>query len=172
MEQKQKQKLRLDRIGLICGCLLLLLAVVCILYANRPAVAGDRDSEIPETALTLEGTAEGRNGPVRVEVVADSERIYRVRVLEHQETEGIGSEAIYYMPEKIYSTQSLRFDDVKVDGVSGATVSSKAVNTAVINALDSGDIRLATFDAWSRRRCSARSRTWRSSRAMTAISMC
>ncbi len=147
MEQKQKQKLRLDRIGLICGCLLLLLAVVCILYANRPAVAGDRDSEIPETALTLEGTAEGRNGPVRVEVVADSERIYRVRVLEHQETEGIGSKAIYYMPEKIYSTQSLRFDDVKVDGVSGATVSSKAVNTAVINALDSGDIRLATFDA-------------------------
>ena len=127
MEQKQKQKLRLDRIGLICGCLLLLLAVVCILYANRPAVAGDRDSEIPETALTLEGTAEGRNGPVRVEVVADSERIYRVRVLEHQETEGIGSKAIEQLPALIVEANGIE----GVDGVSGASVTSKAIFTAM-----------------------------------------
>ena len=148
MEKKQKQNKRLDRIGLICGCLLLALAVLCILYAHRPAVAGVRDSEIPEGALTLEGTAEGRNGPVRVQVIADNERIYRVRVLEHQETEGIGSEAIYRMPEKIIATQSLRFDDVEIDGVTGATVSSKAVNNAVINALDSGDLQLRNFDAY------------------------
>jgi nitrite reductase (cytochrome c-552) len=148
MDKKQKQKKRLDQIGLICGCLLLILAVVCILYANRPAVAGVRDSEIPESALTLEGSAEGRNGPVRVQVVADNEQIYRVRVLEHQETEGIGSEAIYRMPEKIIATQSLRFDDVEIDGVTGATVSSKAVNNAVINALDSGELQLRNFDAY------------------------
>ena len=135
MDKKQKEQTRLDRIGIACGVLLVLLAIFSIISSNAMPVAGVKDSEIPENAVTLTGTAPGRNGDVTVEVIADQGRIYRIKVLDHQETEGIGSEAIKQLPAAIFQSQDLR----EVDAVSGATISSTAVKQAVVNALNSNE---------------------------------
>ena len=96
---------------------------------------------IPEDAQTLTGTAQGRNGPVEVKVVADSGKIYSVVVTNHEETEGIGTEAVTGIPPEIIRTQSLQ-----VDAVSAATVTSDAIKNAVRAALASGGIDAAVFD--------------------------
>ena len=98
MDKKKKKQQRLDRIGIACGILLVVLAIFSIVSGNKTPVAGVKDSEIPESAVTLTGTADGRNGPVTVEVVADTEKIYRIAVTEHQETEGIGDQAVKNLP--------------------------------------------------------------------------
>ena len=144
MDKKQKQK-QLDRIGIACGVLLLAVAILSTVLSKVSPTSGVKDSQIPDTAVTLTGTAPGRNGDVTVEVVADQERIYRVKVLEHQETEGIGSEAVKQLPAQIFQTQDLR----QVDAVSGATISSTAIKDAVVDALSQNDagINPKTFGA-------------------------
>ena len=87
MSKKRKS----DIIGIICGIIVLLALVMDIISAN--AVKSVGDGKIPKGALTLTGSAAGRNGPVEVEVVADAQRIYRIKVLKHEETEGIGDVA-------------------------------------------------------------------------------
>ncbi len=138
-DKKKKQKL-LDTIGIGCGVLLVLIAVISIIVSKLPASAGVKDKEIPSTALTLEGTAPGRNGDVTVRVVADENMLYQIKVIDQQETQGIGSEAVKRLPASIFQAQSL-----KVDAVSGATISSEAIKTAIISALESGGIKPAIF---------------------------
>ena len=89
---------------------------------------------------TLTASAEGRNGEIAVEVVADADEIYSVTVTAHQETEGIGSVAVAEIPAAIVKAQSL-----EVDSISGATVSSEAIKEAVALALASGGIDAASF---------------------------
>ena len=64
MDKKKKKQKRYDRIGIACGILLVVLAIFCIVAGNAAPVAGVKDSEIPENAVTLTGSADGRNGPV------------------------------------------------------------------------------------------------------------
>lgn len=97
--------------------------------------------EIPADALIATGTAVGNNGDVTVEVAADAERIYSVKVTGHQETKGIGDKAAEQIPAAIVSGQSLR-----VDAVSGATVTSDAIVEAVKAALLSAGIDAAVYD--------------------------
>ena len=82
---------------------------------------------------TYEGTAEGHNGPVTVEVILADGKITEVNVLEHEETEGASDPAIEQVPADIVEYQS-----TKVDIVSGVTYSSNAIMDAVENALDLG----------------------------------
>ena len=89
---------------------------------------------------TLTASAEGRNGEIAVQVVADADEIYSVTVTAHQETEGIGSVAVAEIPAAIVKAQSL-----EVDSISGATVSSEAIKEAVALALASGGIDAASF---------------------------
>ena len=98
------------------------------------------EGDLPASAQLLKGTAEGRSGPIEVEIAADEERIYRIKVVSHSETEGIGSLAIEKIPDLICESQSL-----KVDAVSGATISSNGVKAAVLNALLSGGIDPSVF---------------------------
>lgn len=105
--------------------------------------AGVSDKEIPKGAVRLSGTAQGQNGPITVEVIADSDRIYRVAVTEHTETEGIGGEAAKIIPKRIYQAQN-----ASVDAVTGATVSSRAICQAVINALSSDAAWTAKIYPW------------------------
>ena len=90
---------------------------------------------------TLTGTADGRNGPVKVEVVADENEIYSVTVVAQTETDGIGSMAIEQLPDAIVEQQS-----ILVDSVSSATVTSEAIKAAVAAALTSGGIDTAKFE--------------------------
>lgn len=81
-------------------------------------------------AGTYTGTAEGKNGPVTVEVVLSADKIESVTVKEHSETTGISDPAIENIPGRIVEAQS-----TAVDGESGATITSDAVKAAVDDAL-------------------------------------
>ncbi len=132
-EKIKRAERRADVIGILCGVLVLVIAAFCIISARFIGRAGVKDSEVPGNAVKLTGTASGRNGPITVTVVTDGEKIYQIWVVDHEETESIGTEAIKYLPARIYEAQSLN-----VDAVSGATMSSKGIKNAVMNALESG----------------------------------
>ena len=128
-----------DIIGIAAGILLLVVCILSVVINNQPSVAGA--AEIPDTAVTAEGTAQGRNGPITVSVTADENAIYQIEVLEQEETEGIGSVAVTEMPSRIFQTQSLQ-----AEAVSGATITSDALVEAVRNALTNAGLDPTVFD--------------------------
>ncbi len=75
---------------------------------------------------TYTGTADGRNGPVTVEVAIAGDAIESVSVIDHVETEGVGTLAVDAIPGAIVEAQSLG-----VDAVAGATLTSDAILAAV-----------------------------------------
>ena len=79
-------------------------------------------------------TAEGKGigGKVPVEVSIKGGVISEVAVGDNSETQGIGSKAIEQLPAKIVEANGTE----GVDGVSGATVTSKAIFTAVDDCLE------------------------------------
>ncbi len=102
----------------------LILAVMMLLTLVVPAYADD--------AQTATGKGTGIDGEVIVEVKADANTIYEVTVLQQNETPGIGSVAVEKLPGAIVEANS-----IEVDGISGATVTSTAIKTAVTEALTS-----------------------------------
>lgn len=68
----------------------------------------------------------GRNGDVPVTVEFSETAIIKITVGEHMETPGLGDAAITGLPERILLAQN-----VDVDNVSGATVTSEAIREAV-----------------------------------------
>lgn len=108
---------------------------------TRPATVGASKKEIPDHAVTLTGAGSGMNGDVEVEVVATPEKIYKITILNHKETPNIGTLAVDAIPQSIHDTQNLN-----VDGVSGATITSDAIKEGIRNALISGDIDPVTFE--------------------------
>ena len=94
-----------------------LLSLVLLLTA-LPALA--------YTAGTYSATAQGNNGPIEVSVTFDGERITGVAVTAHSETPGIAEAPIEKIPAAIVAGQTL-----KVDTISGATMTSNAILAAV-----------------------------------------
>lgn len=88
-----------------------------------------------KSGSTLTGTAPGRNGDVTVEVEFSDNKIQKVTVKEHQETEGVADPALEKIPAAIVEANT-----PNVDTVSGATITSEAIINAVINALESGGV--------------------------------
>ncbi len=80
------------------------------------------------------GEAEGYGGTLRVVVSMTGSDITKVEVVEHHETEGVGTLAIDVLPDAI-----VRGDGLEVDNVSGATITSKAIKSAVASALGWSD---------------------------------
>lgn len=76
------------------------------------------------------GSAEGYGGNLDVKVTLTSDKIEKVEVTSHNETNGIGTKAIEALPSKIVEENSI---DVEI--VSGATISSKAIISAVKDAM-------------------------------------
>ena len=97
-------------------------------------------SAVPEDAVKLTGVGKGRNGDIKVELTATADKLYGIKVLEHQESEGIGTAAFELLPGKILSNNSL-----KVDAVSGATLSSEGFLAAIEDALKSGGLDPGAF---------------------------
>lgn len=77
------------------------------------------------------GTGNGNNGEIKVKVVFSDTEIESVEILEHGESEGICEPAMEQVPEQIVSAQSS-----KVDGVSGATMTSNGIMQAVKDAME------------------------------------
>lgn len=82
------------------------------------------------TAGTYTATAKGFHGDVKIEVTVDADKITAIKVLEHSETEGIGSVALPKLIEDV-----LAYQTIGVDSVSGATVTSEAFKAAMTDAL-------------------------------------
>lgn len=79
---------------------------------------------------TYVGEAKGYRGEVKVEVKTSKNKIEEVKVIKNTDTPIISESAAKKVPEQIVKYQSLR-----VDGVSGATGTSRALTSAVKNAL-------------------------------------
>lgn len=76
------------------------------------------------------GEAQGYGGTLKVRVTVDGEKISKVEVTQHSETQGVGTRAIDTMPDAMVSAGTW-----DVDAVSGATVTSNALKEAVRMAL-------------------------------------
>lgn len=79
---------------------------------------------------TYAGTATGHNAPLDVEVTVEGGEIVDVRVLSHEETDGLADPALEGIPQAIVDNNS-----TEVEVVSGATITSEAIMIAVNNAL-------------------------------------
>lgn len=77
-----------------------------------------------------EATAAGYNGDIKVKVTMEGETIKDI-VVDHTETEGIGADAVPTLVEDIKKNNGTE----GVDNVSGATVTSEALKTAVDEAI-------------------------------------
>lgn len=114
--------------------LALLLTAVMLMALSVPALAD---------AQTITTSAPGVFGDdVVVETVVDADGIYSVTVIQNNETPGIGSVAVEELPGRIVEAQS-----VDVDGISGATETSRAIKTAVAAALAEAGVDPAGFAA-------------------------
>ena len=87
------------------------------------------------------GSGKGIDGDVVVQVEADATTLYSIEVLEQNETPGIGSVAVEQLPGAMVEANS-----ILVDGISGATVTSDAIKTAVREALTSAGLDPTVFE--------------------------
>ena len=76
----------------------------------------------------------GIGGKVPVTVVVKDGKVAEVTVGDNSETQGIGSKAIEQLPAEIVKANGTE----GVDAVSGATITSKAIKSAVNDALAQG----------------------------------
>ena len=79
--------------------------------------------------MTVE--AAGKNGPIVLEVTTDGKNIADVKVLESSETVGVGAVAVEWLPGRIVEANA-----VDIDGITGATITSDAIKSAVREAMD------------------------------------
>ena len=108
------------------------------------AVAGVFTAGTASAAIadgTYTGESMGRNGPVKVEVTTKDGRIAAVNVVSHKESVGISDPALERIPAEIVKNQT-----VKVDVVSGASLTSNAVIGAVLAALKSAGGDISAFE--------------------------
>lgn len=77
------------------------------------------------------GQAQGYGGLVKVRIRAEDGRLTQVEVLEHSETENVGTRAIEQLPDAMAAAGTW-----DVDGITGATITSNALKAAVRMALD------------------------------------
>lgn len=82
------------------------------------------------TPGTYTAVASGYGGDVTVTITVDEKAITDVLIEGADETEGVGSKAIEELSESIKTAQS-----AEVDAVTGATVTSKAIQTAAAEAI-------------------------------------
>lgn len=79
---------------------------------------------------TYEAVAKGFGGDVKVTVTVDANSITEVLIEGNQETDGVGSKAVEQLPAVIKEAQG-----AEIDGISGATMTSNAIKTALSSAL-------------------------------------
>lgn len=107
---------------------------------SSPALPGEisdaiaAEEEYETAANQYIGRAAGMNGDVVVRVTMDGDTISDVEVLKQAETEGIGTLAIDQLPEQFIGLGTEEAIN-GVDSVSGATITSKALKQAVLNAV-------------------------------------
>ena len=123
-------------IGVLLAATVLLSTTACDTATKPTASSGASPASSAASASgafkagTYTAAAKGMGGDVTVEVVVTADEITGVKVVSHKETPGISDLPIEQIPAKIIETQSLA-----VDTVSGATITSTALLTAVTDCL-------------------------------------
>lgn len=111
-----------------------LLAFALTACGNNADTTTDTDTANTESAEAVEkvgeATAAGYNGDIKVKVTMEGETIKDI-VVDHTESEGIGADAVPTLVEDIKKNNGTE----GVDNVSGATVTSEALKTAVDDAI-------------------------------------
>lgn len=111
-----------------------LLALALTACGNKADTTTDTDTANTESAEAVEkvgeATAAGYNGDIKVKVTMEGETIKDI-VVDHTESEGIGADAVPTLVEDIKKNNGTE----GVDNVSGATVTSEALKTAVDDAI-------------------------------------
>ena len=115
---------------------LILAAALCLAIAGCGSESTESSSyDIAEAGTWTDGvytqTAEGKNGDFDVTVTIEDGSIASVKIGDNDETEDKGGVAIEELPDEIVEAQS--YD---VDAVSGATVTSEAIEDAVARCLE------------------------------------
>ena len=103
---------------------------VTVISGATPAIIGNSGSG------TYTGTAKGMGGDVTVTLTLENGEITDVKAEGKNETKGIGTKALEKLPGEIKSS-----NNVEVDGVSGATVTSNAIKKAATNALSAAGLK-------------------------------
>lgn len=89
---------------------------------------------------TIEHTIKGHNDDITLSVTLSGEKIDKVEVTNHSETESIAGKVIVDLPAKIVKTQS-----INLDTVAGATVSSQAILDGVKEVLEAEGLDLNKY---------------------------
>ncbi|WP_339256277.1 FAD-dependent oxidoreductase [Paenibacillus sp. FSL P2-0136] len=109
---------------------MLLVSLVILSVAGCSGTKNEDSSKdaggITYKAGTYTGSADGKNGAVQVEVTFSEHAIDAVKVVNFKETEGVSDASVTKIPKAIVDNQYL-----KIDAVSGATVTSDAILAAV-----------------------------------------
>lgn len=103
------------------------LFVILLALTVGSALAG----EALFTPGTCTGSARTGRGPVKVKVTFSPDAITAVKIARHNETPGIAAKALKQMPERILAAQT-----DKVDTVSGATLTSRAILRAAAQCIN------------------------------------
>ncbi|MEN1759949.1 flavocytochrome c [Anoxynatronum sibiricum] len=128
--------------------LLLALFMVLSLAACQPTTTEAPAAPVDESvdalfqAGTYTATVDGHNGDLTVEVTVTADEIVSIETTDHKESAGITDLVFERIPAAILSQQNLA-----VDAVSGATVTSDALISAIINALEQAGADIAALQS-------------------------
>ena len=118
----------------------ILVCLALVTMVAGTAACGSKKAEGKFNPGTYEGTAKGHGGDVKAKVTVTADKITEIVIDAPNETEGIGSGAAKVVIESIMSGQNLA-----VDTVSGATVSSTAMIAAITAALEKAGADIAAL---------------------------
>ena len=118
-------KKRTKKILSLLLCLAMIFSMAACSKPAEPTTVAPTEAAIYQ-AGTYTSTVKGHNGDMTVEVVFDNMSILSVTILEHVESAGISDLALERIPQEVVGGQTL-----SADVVSGATISSLAVLTAI-----------------------------------------
>lgn len=122
----------MNKVLLLTICMILIVSVLSGCMGGKQG-EGDSNSSAASSfkAGTYTGEAEGKDGTIKVEVTMEkADEIKDIQIVSQTETEGLGDSALNKMKEQILSHQTLA-----VDAVSGASLSSNALLSAVEDAV-------------------------------------
>lgn len=119
---------------LLCGLMLL---AGC---SSSPTPTADPETKMTPGTYSSVGT--GFKGDIKLDVTVTEDAITEIKVVDHKETKGIGSEAVTILAEKMVEYQT-----TGVDLVAGATVTSAGFRTAVNEALAQAGADMGKFGA-------------------------
>lgn len=104
--------------------------VVCAALLVFSGCSAGKSSANKKVSGTFRGTAQGMRAPIVVDVTVEKGEIKDVTVVQNEDSPVISDAAVNSIPQKICAQQN-----IEVDKVSGATITSFAIKAAVANAL-------------------------------------